>query len=200
MEPHVERSNLLLSRRSRTRVAGAAAVFFLALRVGVGAQSVQPVSILGVKNGLLEKAATGAVDMAMKKLAQPECQRVLSDFRDRSGSVLQSNLDSLGYSPTHFLEILRFANGDRVDACQSRRVLAATAPGSHVIYLCGAQFFERQRVSPEFTAALVIHEMLHSLGLGENPPSSNDITMRVLDRCGSEALKKDPVILAQLGR
>lgn len=198
MEPHVDRSSLLLSRRSRTRVAGAAALFFLALRAATPAQSAEPVSILGVKNGLLQKAATGAVTLALEKLAEPGCQRVLSDFRDRSGSVLQANLDALGYTPTHFLEILRFANGDRIDACQSRRVLAATAPGSHVIYLCGAQFFERQRVSPEFSAALVIHEMLHSLGLGENPPSSNDITMRVLDRCGSEALKRDPTVLAQL--
>jgi hypothetical protein len=32
--------------------------------------------------------------------------------------------------------------------------------------------------------ALVIHEMLHSLGLGENPPPSDEITARVRARCG----------------
>ena len=200
MEQHLERSNLLLSRRNRARVAGAAAFLFLALRAGAAAQSVEPVSILGVKNGLLEKAATGAVTLALERLAQPGCQRVLSDFRDRSGSLLQTNLDVLGYSATHFLEILRFANGDRIDACQSQRVLAATVPGSHVIYLCGAQFFQRQRVSPEFSAALVIHEMLHSLGLGENPPASNEITARVLERCGPSAPEEKAGVLAQLIR
>jgi len=30
---------------------------------------------------------------------------------------------------------------------------------------------------------LVIHEVLHTLGLGENPPSSATITIRVQNRC-----------------
>jgi hypothetical protein len=30
---------------------------------------------------------------------------------------------------------------------------------------------------------LIIHEMLHTLGLGENPPSSREITQRVTERC-----------------
>ena len=33
-------------------------------------------------------------------------------------------------------------------------------------------------------ATVVIHEELHSLGLGENPPSSQEITRRVESRCG----------------
>jgi hypothetical protein len=32
--------------------------------------------------------------------------------------------------------------------------------------------------------AILIHELLHSLGLGENPPSSDYITSRVRARCG----------------
>ena len=31
----------------------------------------------------------------------------------------------------------------------------------------------------------LIHEMLHSLGLGENPPSTTEINGQVLRRCGS---------------
>jgi hypothetical protein len=30
---------------------------------------------------------------------------------------------------------------------------------------------------------MVIHEMLHTLGLGENPPSTFEITERVKQRC-----------------
>ena len=30
---------------------------------------------------------------------------------------------------------------------------------------------------------MVIHEMLHTLGLGENPPAPSEITRRVNDRC-----------------
>jgi hypothetical protein len=32
--------------------------------------------------------------------------------------------------------------------------------------------------------ASLIHEVLHTLGLGENPPSSAEITERVLRHCG----------------
>ena len=34
------------------------------------------------------------------------------------------------------------------------------------------------------TATFLIHETLHTLGLGENPPSSEEITLRVESRCG----------------
>ena len=30
----------------------------------------------------------------------------------------------------------------------------------------------------------MIHEFLHTLGLGENPPTSQEITERVSNRCG----------------
>jgi hypothetical protein len=31
----------------------------------------------------------------------------------------------------------------------------------------------------------MIHEMMHTMGLGENPPSSIEISTRVLKRCWS---------------
>ena len=40
--------------------------------------------------------------------------------------------------------------------------------------------------------------MLHSLGLGENPPSSNDITAKVLDRCGAAEIGAAPDALVEL--
>jgi hypothetical protein len=36
---------------------------------------------------------------------------------------------------------------------------------------------------PERAEALVIHEVLHTLGLEENPPSSEQITVAVEKRC-----------------
>jgi len=37
---------------------------------------------------------------------------------------------------------------------------------------------------PFYAEAVIIHETLHSLGLGENPPTSDEITWRVFSRCG----------------
>jgi len=52
------------------------------------------------------------------------------------------------------------------------------------VFICPTAFVEG---SPEETEAALIHEMLQTLGLGENPSRSRDITARVRARCGSRA-------------
>ena len=39
------------------------------------------------------------------------------------------------------------------------------------------------RDDPTWAEVVVIHEALHTLGLGENPPSSAEISIRVAARC-----------------
>jgi hypothetical protein len=48
--------------------------------------------------------------------------------------------------------------------------------------VCGTGFATRGRT---FRENALIHEMLHTLGLRENPPSSAEISRRVAERCGS---------------
>jgi hypothetical protein len=51
-----------------------------------------------------------------------------------------------------------------------------------VVYICpGFAAFDRRY--PDEAEATLIHEALHSLGLGENPPSSRHIQARVRARC-----------------
>jgi hypothetical protein len=52
------------------------------------------------------------------------------------------------------------------------------------VYICTAWFRETFELNPSRTEAVIIHESLHSLGLGENPPTSREITDRVVERCG----------------
>ena len=188
----------LLSRRCRVLVLGAAAFFAVAAGSFAQSPSEERISILGVKNSFVVSAANDAYGLALVKLSHPHCQLVFRDFRDPKGHTLQSKLDSLERSGADFLRILRFANGEHLEPCQARGVLAATTPLSHVIFLCGIPFFEKEHRDPEFAAALVIHEMLHSLGLGENPPASNDITAKVIERCGATAIGVAPEATARL--
>jgi hypothetical protein len=188
----------LLFRRCRGRVLGAAAFFGLALSALGQSAEAERVSVLGVKNPFLISAANDAFALAVRKLESPGCQRIFTDFRDGAGRPLQARLDALDRTGASFLKILRFANGERLQPCQSRGILAATTPHSHVIFLCGLQFFEKEHRDPEFAAALVIHEMLHSLGLQENPPTSLEITSRVLERCGPAATGEPPAATALL--
>ncbi len=61
---------------------------------------------------------------------------------------------------------------------------AITQPGSRVVFICPRRFVQKQEWNPTAAEAIIIHEMMHSLGLGENPPSSEAITARVRDLCG----------------
>jgi hypothetical protein len=74
------------------------------------------------------------------------------------------------------------ASGSR--ACQSSDTVAVTKVGSAVVFVCARQFRERVFHNPAWVEAALIHEELHSLGLGENPPSSLEINERVARRCG----------------
>ncbi len=132
----------------------------------------------------LERSVRDAVRTAESKLASPACLQVFSDFRDGSGRSIQENLDRLGHSATIHLGSILFYDGHGYARCDDRSTIASTSPGSHVVYICAPQFLEKQRRDPGLVAVLVIHEELHSLGLGEDPPTSKEITARVIARCG----------------
>jgi hypothetical protein len=124
-----------------------------------------------------------AVRGAHRRLADPRCQRVLSDFSLPSGRRLQEILDERGQTAQAHLQRLFFYEGTEGRGCRAAEVLAFTAPGSHVIYVCSGWFREAFATNPSRVEAVVIHESLHALGLHENPPASREITDRVMERC-----------------
>ena len=129
-------------------------------------------------------ALTQAVRGAYRRLGDPRCQAVLSDFADPSGRTLQSVLDEEGLTPQEHLGRLLFYEGKSASGCRNPGVLAFTQPGSRVVYVCTSWFREAFATNPGLAEDVVIHESLHALGLGENPPSSQEITTRVAERCG----------------
>lgn len=133
---------------------------------------------------LLAHALELAATRALAKLRDERCRQVYSDFRDRAGRTLQQNLDAVGGDGAAFFRGLEFRDGTFEPACRLSSIIAFTSPGSRTVYLCGLQFVDRARIDRGFTAALLIHEQLHALGLSENPPSSKEITARVIARCG----------------
>ena len=126
-----------------------------------------------------------AVVGAYRRLEQPACRGLFAEFADASGRTLQENLDALGETGgTHLAQIL-FADGSGRRRCQGDEAFAFTTPGSRVVYVCGRAFKDLANRNPVKAQAIVIHEALHTLGLGENPPSSSEITARVLAACRS---------------
>jgi len=123
-------------------------------------------------------------------LDDPRCGKVLTEFKDGKGRTLESNLQPLGVSASRYLLELAFIDGSPIPACRNTAVMMAVTPGVPRVFVCPAgQGRVTSRLSQvEFTSgslaeAMVIHEMLHTLGLGENPPSTFEITERVRARC-----------------
>ena len=78
--------------------------------------------------------------------------------------------------------MLVFIDGSRETPCVTG-TFAFTQPGTRLIRLCVEELKRTWLQNREYTAANFIHEMLHTLGLGENPPSSAEVTRRVLAAC-----------------
>ncbi len=137
-----------------------------------------------LKGERVTRAFNRAAAGALRRLERPKCQRLFSEFRDASGRVLQEELDALGQTPATFMGLILFVEGDGERPCADRNVLAMTQPGGRAIWICGVEFARTNQRDPGLTEAVLIHEELHALGLGENPPSSTSITERVRARCG----------------
>jgi hypothetical protein len=135
---------------------------------------------------LMNPRATAAVMMALNGatdwLEDEGCRQIFTDFHDLSGRPLTARLAELNVDPRAFLRMIVWRDGTWAPQCQTG-VLAFTAAGSRVVFVCNQHFVDLTAGDRDLASAVVLHEALHSLGLGENPPSSREITSRVRARC-----------------
>ena len=127
---------------------------------------------------------------AAARLDNAECRTLLSEFKDRHGRTLAENLEPFGVSASRYLLDLSFVDGSPLPACHSPAVTMAVHPGMPRVFVCplgpGRTNSKLSRIefnSGSLAEAMVIHEMLHTLGLGENPPTTFEITARVREMC-----------------
>jgi len=134
--------------------------------------------------GGLGAAFDNAATLASRKLGDAGCLLVLSDFSDASGLPLAERLHDTGLTAREFFERLEFRNGVHESTCQRSRVDAFTNVNQRTVFVCRDGVFGFGRRDVSHGSNVLIHEMLHTLGLGENPPTSLEITSRVAERCG----------------
>ena len=123
------------------------------------------------------------LDGARERLTEPRCQRVLDDFAGADGRPLRDRLAETGRAPEDYLGLVVFYDGRKHPRCGQKGILAVANAGSRVVWVCPEQMYARARSNPVWAEATLIHEALHTLGLGENPPTSTEITSRILARC-----------------
>ena len=96
---------------------------------------------------------------------------MLSDFRAADGHTIRETLDRLGETPRSYLTRLTFR--EAIDhRCQNSATTAFARIGSRDVFICGIQFWHEYQMNPPYIEAVIIHEMMHTLGLRENPASS----------------------------
>jgi hypothetical protein len=119
---------------------------------------------------------------AIARLRNPDCRQVLGDFTDAKGRRLHENLAAFGVGPDQYLAMLPLLDGETRPLCKANQSQLLTSAGVPRVFVCKAflKTVYQRRVMAE---VYVIHEMLHTLGLGENPPASHDITRQVVKRC-----------------
>jgi len=137
------------------------------------------------------------VEEAAARIGEPACGRILTDFRDVAGRPLTTRLEATGLDASAYVRSVAFRVGRGVGRCQSKRFLMVTTIMGPVVWVCEAQYYRKERDEPEVAVALVIHEVLHTLGLGEDPPTSEEITAQVLARCSATAPASRVALIAR---
>jgi hypothetical protein len=145
----------------------------------------KPVSRVLVSDAATARVLKHALPEAWRHLAEASCQVLLSEFKDKDGSPLVDNLSNGAGDLRSHLGRLVFVDGTETRACATG-ALAVTEPGSRVVRVCSSRLVWTWQQNPRHVIAGLIHEALHTLGLGENPPSSAEITSLVLKRCGTK--------------
>ena len=128
-------------------------------------------------------AVASALGGAWRRLGQERCRELLSDFDDATGQPLQQILDGLGQTSQEYLGSILFYDGSKRPACAREGVAATTSPHGRVVFICPNTFRALQKSNRLGAEVIIIHEMLHSLGLGEDPPSSWQISHAVYRQC-----------------
>jgi hypothetical protein len=126
----------------------------------------------------VERAREGAA----RRLEDAACRRVFSDFRDARGRTIERNLEEWAVGPAEYLRIVPFVDGSGQLLCQASKVMLVSTPSVPRVTVCPG-FAKLQQDRPRLAESLIIHELLHTLGLGENPPTSSEITGQVEERC-----------------
>jgi hypothetical protein len=169
----------LRSKSARLAVLVSATALVPALSAGEETDP-RPATILVTGPTALD--VSGAVRDAVSRLRDGRCQQVLDDFTDREGRSLREGLGPS--TPDDYLLRLVVRNGEiplGSGHCAVAGSAAFTTNGA-AVFVCGTSF---HRLTRGARANALIHEMLHTLGLRENPPTSTEIARRVRARCGA---------------
>lgn len=135
-----------------------------------------------VRRVIHETTIERARDGAARKIEQSGCQRLLDEFKDKNGRPLSEKLATWDRVAADYLRTIPFRDGSFHPFCRSGKSALVSVVGMRPVFVCPS-FRKQAERDPWAAENWIIHEMLHTLGLGEDPPSSREITQRVTELC-----------------
>jgi hypothetical protein len=136
-----------------------------------------------ISHGQTARLVREALEGAARRLEKPRCEGLVDRFTDAEGRPLRASLESVGIDGASYLARLIFYDGSRQQRCRRGGIFAQTEVRGRIVWICPEAFQRLARSDPGNAEVVVIHEALHTLGLGENPPSSDEINARVSSAC-----------------
>jgi hypothetical protein len=110
---------------------------------------------------------------------------LLDDFTDvRAGQALSATLSAHGRAPSELFASLRYVGADHMVRHRERKTCAWLPVGGDVVLVCRSRFLSLVRKDEWLAGKVLVHEALHSLGLGEDPPTCEESSAAVVRRCG----------------
>ena len=165
-----------------SRASGRAVLASAILLAATSVDAAAPFTLTGWDARAVGSARTGA----LQRLESQECRKVFTEFTDPEGRTLQQNLEEWTASPAEYIGLIPFVDGSSQALCRKTKTALVASPGVRRVFVCRT-FAELQLRQPGVAESMVIHEILHTLGLGEAPqpgaPTSIEITQRVEARC-----------------
>ncbi len=171
-----------MSKRG-SRASGRAVLASAILLAATSVNAAAPLALTGWDAKAVDRARTGA----LKRLESDECRKVFTEFTDAQGRTLQQSLEEWTASPAEYVGLIPFVDGSSQPLCRNTKTALVASPGVRRVFVCKA-FADFQLKQPRVAESMVIHEVLHTLGLSESPmakgaPTSIEITQRVEARC-----------------
>ena len=125
-----------------------------------------------------------ALNQATAVLRGPRCQALFTEFRDQRGRLLAEGLAALATDAPTYLGWIQFHDGSEGRPCRNGSgALAYAEPGSRIVRVCSRAIERGGWQEPDYLTVIVIHEMFHTLGMGENPPTTEEISARIRKHC-----------------
>ena len=143
----------------------------------------EPWRLIHIPDPVARRVTIAALEAASAQFADGDCRKIFTDFEDGDGRSLADRLSAVAVDIHAYLRMVTFIDDTQHKMCVTG-ALAFTNPGSRVVRVCVEELKRIDAHRHDYVVASLIHEILHTLGLGENPPSSREITARVLARCG----------------